>query len=73
MVWLLLQIRQWWLPYLFGPTFLHENFAWYFQHGYAETIKLVSVINGRPTQDLAGVVAWSGTDPVGEGANTNKE
>ena len=28
----------------------------------------------RPiTQYLAGVVAWSGTDPVGEGANTNKE
>ena len=52
MVWLLLQIRQWWQPYLFGPTFLHENFAWYFQHGYAETIKLVSVINGRPTPDL---------------------
>lgn len=52
MVWLLLQIRQWWLPYLFGPTFLHENFAWYFQHGYAETIKLVPVIDGRPTPDL---------------------
>ena len=52
MVWLLLQIRQWWQPYLFGPTFLHETFAWYFQHGYAETIKLVSVINGRPTPDL---------------------
>ena len=52
MVWLLLQIRQWWLPYLFGPTFLHENFAWYFQRGYAETIKLVPVIDGRPTPDL---------------------
>ena len=52
MVWLLLQIRQWWLPYLFGPTFLHENFAWYFQHGYAETIKLLPVIDGRPTPDL---------------------
>ena len=52
MVWLLLQIRQWWLPYLFGPTFLHENFAWYFQHGYAETIKLVPLIDRRPTPDL---------------------
>ena len=28
----------------------------------------------RPrTQYLAGVVAWSGTDPVGEGADTIKE
>ena len=52
MVWLLLQIRQWRLPYLFGPTFLHENFAWYFQHGYAETIKLLPVIDGRPTPGL---------------------
>ena len=52
MVWLLLQIRQWLLPYLFGTTFLHENFAWYFQHGYAETTKLMPVIDGRPTPDL---------------------
>ena len=52
MLWLLLQIRQWWLPYLFGPTFLHENFAWYFQHGYTETIKVLAVAEGRPTPDL---------------------
>ena len=77
MVWLLLQIRQWWLPYLFGPTFLHENFAWYFQHGYARDQARVSNKWGthtRPTtQYLAGVVAWSGTDPVVEGADTIKE
>ena len=51
-LWLLLQIRQWWLPYFFGPTFLHENFAWYFQHGYAQTMKILPIAQDRPTQDL---------------------
>jgi hypothetical protein len=32
-VWLLLQIRQWWIPYLFGPTPLHRDFSWYYEHG----------------------------------------
>ena len=78
MLWLLLQIRQWWLPYLFGPTFLHENFAWYFQHGYAETIKVLAVAEGRPTPDLQHNVlqvtlAWSGADLVVKGARSIKE
>ena len=51
-LWLLLQIRQWWLPYFFGPTVLHENFAWYFQHGYAQTMKIVAIAQDRPTPDL---------------------
>jgi hypothetical protein len=33
-VWLLLQLRQWWVPYLFGPTFLHRSFGWYREGGY---------------------------------------
>ena len=52
MVWLALQVRQWWVPYFFGPTLLHENFAWYFQHGYTETLRILPVAVGRPTPDL---------------------
>jgi hypothetical protein len=52
MVWLALQIRQWWVPYFFGPTFIHENFAWYFQHGYTETLKILPIAQSRPTPDL---------------------
>jgi hypothetical protein len=38
-VWLALQIRQWWIPYLFGPTALHRDFGWYFANGYDRTTR----------------------------------
>lgn len=49
LVWLALQFRQWYLPYLFnlGPT------DWYFEHGYTETIKILPAISGHAvTPDL---------------------
>jgi hypothetical protein len=55
-VWLLLQIRQWWIPYLLGPTALHRDLAWYYQHGYAETVKVLPPIGDRPTPDLQHLV-----------------
>ena len=51
-VWLLLQIRQWWIPYLFGPTPLHRDFSWYYEHGYAETLKVLPPIGDHPVPDL---------------------
>jgi hypothetical protein len=51
-VWLLLQIRQWWIPYLFGPTALHADFGWYYEHGYTETLKVLPPIGDRPIPDL---------------------
>jgi len=51
-VWLLLQIRQWWIPYLFGRTRLHRDFTWYHEHGYAETLKVLPPIGERPVPDL---------------------
>lgn len=48
-VWISLQFRQWYLPYLFnlGPT------DWYFAHGYAETMKILPAISGHAvTPDL---------------------
>lgn len=48
-VWLALQFRQWYLPYLFnlGPT------DWFFDHGYSKTIKVLPPIDGHPvTPDL---------------------
>jgi hypothetical protein len=47
-VWLLLQIRQWWIPYLLGRTRLHDDFSWYHDHGYAETLKVPAPIGERP-------------------------
>jgi hypothetical protein len=55
-VWLGLQIRQWWIPYPFGPTPLHSDFSWYFEHGYTETIKFLPSIPGRPAPDAEHVV-----------------
>jgi hypothetical protein len=26
-IWLLLQVRQWWIPYLLGPTPIHKDFG----------------------------------------------
>jgi hypothetical protein len=55
-VWLLLQIRQWWILYLFGPTSLHRDFSWYYAHGYAETIKVLPPIADHPIPDLQHMV-----------------
>jgi hypothetical protein len=51
-VWLLLQIRQWWIPYLFGPTPLHRDLSWYHEHGYSETLKILPPIRDHPIPDL---------------------
>lgn len=48
-VWISLQFRQWYLPYLFniGPV------DWYFAHGYSETLKVLPPIPGHDvTPDL---------------------
>ncbi|ACZ40584.1 hypothetical protein [Sphaerobacter thermophilus] len=55
-VWLLLQIRQWWIPYLFGSTPLHRAFDWYTAHGYDQTVRFLPVIEGRPVPDAQHVV-----------------
>jgi hypothetical protein len=55
-VWLGLQIRQWWVPYLLGPTPLHGSFDWYFGGGYRETLKLLPPLGERPVPDLQHMV-----------------
>ncbi|PCJ25561.1 MAG: hypothetical protein COA96_06990 [SAR86 cluster bacterium] len=50
-VWFLLQLQQWWVPYLFGPTALHEDFEWYFTGGYSLTYKILPLIENRPVPD----------------------
>jgi hypothetical protein len=55
-VWLLLQLRQWWLPYLLGPTPLHRDFRWYWEGGYAETLRLLPARGWRPVADLQHLV-----------------
>lgn len=55
-VWLVLQIRQWWLPYLWGPSILHADFSWYFSHGYTSTLRILPVFEGRPVPDLQHMV-----------------
>lgn len=51
LVWFAAQMQQWWLPYLFGPTPLHDDFSWYFQNGYTETLTILPVRADRPTPD----------------------
>jgi hypothetical protein len=51
-----LQIRQWWIPYLFGPTFLHRSFEWYREGGYDETVRFLPEMAGRPVPDAQHVV-----------------
>ena len=51
-LWFVLQIRQWWLPYLFGQTVLHRDFRWYVAGGYDKTIRLLPERVGRPSPDL---------------------
>jgi hypothetical protein len=55
-LWFALQIRQWWVPYLFGQTALHRDFHWYVAGGYDETIRLLPERAGRPNPDLQHLV-----------------
>lgn len=55
-IWLLLQVRQWWIPYLLGPTPIHKDFGWYTEHGYSETIKFLPAIADRPVPDAEHIV-----------------
>lgn len=55
-IWLWLQLYQWWLPYLFGPTALHQDFSWYFENGYSETVRFLPSLGQRPTPDAQHVV-----------------
>ena len=55
-IWLLLQVRQWWIPYLLGPTPIHKDFRWYTEHGYSETIKFLPAIADRPVPDAEHIV-----------------
>jgi hypothetical protein len=55
-VWLALQIRQWWIPYLFGPTALHRDFEWYAAHGYDPTLQVLPSIAERPVPDAQHLV-----------------
>jgi hypothetical protein len=55
-IWLALQVRQWWLPYLFGATPLHRDLSWYEAGGYSETLRIPPLINGRPVPDAQHVV-----------------
>lgn len=51
-IWLLLQLNQWWRPYLFGRGPGAPDFDWYWTHGYAGTLKWLPVAAGRrPTPD----------------------
>jgi hypothetical protein len=51
-LWFALQIRQWWVPYLFGQTALHRDFRWYVAGGYHRTIGLLPERVGRPSPDV---------------------
>jgi hypothetical protein len=55
-IWLLFQVRQWWIPYLLGPTPIHKDFDWYTGHGYSETIKFLPAIGDRPVPDAEHIV-----------------
>jgi hypothetical protein len=55
-VWLALQIREWWIPYLFGRTALHRDFGWYCAHGYDRTTKILPSIDDRPIPDAQHLV-----------------
>lgn len=55
-IWVLLQIRQWWIPYLFGETPLHSSFGWYVEHGYDDTVSILPAIGSRPVPDAQHLV-----------------
>ena len=43
-----LQLRQWWIPYLFEHYPLHSDFRWYIEHGYTETLRIPPQRGARP-------------------------
>lgn len=55
-VWFLLQLRQWWLPYLLGPTPMHQDFRWYWEGGYAQTLHVLPARGSRPVPDVEHLV-----------------
>lgn len=55
-VWFGMQLVQWWVPYLFGPTPLHRSFDWYTEGGYASTLSILPAIGDRPVPDLQHLV-----------------
>jgi hypothetical protein len=55
-IWLALQIRQWWVPYLFGATPLHRDLSWYAAGGYTETLRILPLIGDRPAPDAQHLV-----------------
>lgn len=55
-VWFGMQLVQWWVPYLFGPTPLHRSFDWYVAGGYEATLTILPVIGDRPVPDLQHLV-----------------
>jgi hypothetical protein len=58
-LWFVLQVRQWWVPYLFGETALHRDFGWYAAGGYDKTIRILPAREGRPTPDLQHLILQS--------------
>lgn len=55
-IFLALQIRQWWVPYLFGSTFLHRSWEWYTDHGYDETLSFLPANADHPVPDAQHLV-----------------
>lgn len=55
-VWFGMQLVQWWVPYLFGPTPLHRSFDWYVEGGYDATLTILPAIGDRPVPDLQHLV-----------------
>ncbi len=50
-IWFAAQLQQWWLPYLFGPTPLHDDFSWFTRQGYDQTLGVLPKSFDRPTPD----------------------
>jgi hypothetical protein len=55
-VWLLLQVRQWWIPYFFGSTRLHRDLRWYFAGRYNRTLNVLNQKEDRPVPDVQHLV-----------------
>jgi hypothetical protein len=49
--WLMLRIRQWWIPFLLTPIALHRDLSWHVAHGYDRTSKVLPGIDDRPIPD----------------------
>ena len=51
-MWLLLQILQWWVPYLTGLHPLTQDAGrWYFESGHEQTVHLLRTEAGRVVPD----------------------